>query len=124
MKNDWYHVNTHKYVTAIGQSDYYRIVKLIVNEELDDVIPRLSQCEVEYVRDFEHSFWATVLCKEEDLCNVRMKLNNQYQGNRKSIAPLEFIPTVDNQVDKNFVWLLTENTTEDIISMILEYIRG
>lgn len=53
VKNDWY-VRIHKVLDRV-QFDR-NIVKLIINEEIDDVIPKLPAAQADRVRNFEAKF--------------------------------------------------------------------
>jgi RNA ligase len=53
VKNDWY-VRIHKTVDRIVFDR--NIVALILNEEMDDVLPMLPKVQADRVREFEHRF--------------------------------------------------------------------
>jgi RNA ligase len=91
VKNDWY-VRIHKTVERIVFDR--NIVDLIINEEVDDVVPMLPQVQADRVRDFETRFWEALIRTEDRLAIYQMGCALTYQNDRKRIA-LEFIPTLE-----------------------------
>lgn len=99
VKNDWY-VRIHKTIDRILFDR--NIIALILNEEVDDVIPMLPQVQADRVRDVEARFWKAFMQTENRLRGLRMACDQSYEDDRKAIAT-KFVPTVE---DKQMVPLL------------------
>lgn len=99
VKNDWY-VRIHKTIDRILFDR--NIISLVLNEEVDDVIPMLPKLQAERVRDVEARFWTAFKQTENRLRGLRMACDQSYEDDRKAIATL-FVPTVE---DKQMVPLL------------------
>ena len=99
VKNDWY-VRIHKTIDRILFDR--NIISLILNEEVDDVIPMLPKVQAERVRDVESRFWTAFKQTENRLYGLRIAAQQTYEDDRKSIAT-KFVPTLE---DKQMVPLL------------------
>jgi RNA ligase len=117
VKNDWY-VRIHKTVDRITFDR--NIVDLIINENVDDVIPMLPQVQADRVRDFEAHFWTAFKQKENRLYGLRIAAQQSYDDDRKRIA-LEFVPTLEDKADAAFVFRMVGGS--DIRELMLEHIR-
>jgi RNA ligase len=99
VKNDWY-VRIHKTIDRILFDR--NIISLILNEEVDDVIPMLPKVQAERVRDVEARFWTAFKQTENRLYGLRLAVQQTYEDDRKAIAT-QFVPTLE---DKQMVPLL------------------
>jgi RNA ligase len=117
VKNDWY-VRIHKTIDRITFDR--NIVDLIINEEVDDVIPMLPTAQVERIRNFETRFWASFKVKEDMLLADRNICSQLYEDDRKRIA-LEYIPTLPNKADAQFVFRMLDGSS--IRDLLLEHVR-
>jgi RNA ligase len=117
VKNDWY-VRIHKTIDRITFDR--NIVDLIINEEVDDVIPMLPTVQVERIRNFETRFWAAFKVKEDMLLADRNICSQLYEDDRKRIA-LEYIPTLPNKADAQFVFRMLDGSS--IRDLLLEHVR-
>ena len=100
VKNDWY-VRIHKTVDRIVFDR--NIVDLIINEEVDDVMPMLPVIQANRVRNFEIRFWAAFKVKEDVLLADRNICSQLYEDDRKRIA-LEYVPALTNKADAQFIF--------------------
>jgi RNA ligase len=117
VKNDWY-VRIHK---TIGRITFDRnIVDLIINEEVDDVIPMLPTAQVNRIRDFETRFWAAFRVKEDILLADRDICSQLYEEDRKRIA-LEYVPTLPNKADAQFIFRMLDG--HNIRDLLLDHVR-
>lgn len=117
IKNDWY-VRIHKTVDRITFDR--NIVDLIVNEEVDDVVPMLPAVQVERIRDFETRFWDAFKSTEDALSMLYLEAKNDYGNDRKRIA-LEFIPTLECKEDAQFIFRMLDG--HDIRDLLLDHVR-
>ena len=103
VKNDWY-VRIHKTVDRIVFDR--NIVDLIINEEVDDVVPMLPQVQADRVRDFEARFWLSFTDKERYLAMMDDFVSSSFMS-RKDVAT-EFIPTLANKTDAQFIFRMLD----------------
>ena len=117
IKNDWY-VRIHKTVDRIVFDR--NIVDLIVNEEVDDVMPMLPVIQANRVRNFEIRFWNAFKQKENRLYGLRIAAQQNYEDDRKRIA-LEMVPTLENKTDAQFIFRMLDGS--DIRELLLDHVR-
>jgi RNA ligase len=117
VKNDWY-VRIHKTVDRIVFDR--NIVNLIINEEVDDVVPMLPQVQADRVRDFETRFWSAFKVKEDRLLAERDIVGQLYNNDRKRIA-LEFIPTLEDKADASFIFRMLDG--HSVRELMLQHIE-
>ena len=100
IKNDWY-VRIHKTKDLI-RSDR-NIADIIVNEQLDDVLPLLDASDLVLVRAYEQRFDAAlenVLGRLEGLVTLARVLHG---GVKKEVA-INFVPNLINKEDAAFIF--------------------
>ena len=115
IKNDWY-VRIHKTIDRVKFDR--NIVDLIINENVDDVIPMLPQEQVARIRDFERHFWASF---EGTHNRLRMLYNDAKEyGDRKSIAT-GFIPTLKNKMDAPIIFKMLDGI--DLREFMIKIVR-
>lgn len=117
IKNDWY-VRIHKTIDRITFDR--NIVDLIVNEEVDDVIPMLPTVQVDRIRDFEKRFWDAFKVKEDVLLADRDICSQLYENDRKRIA-LEYVPTLKNKADAQFIFRMLDG--HNVRDLLLDHVR-
>ena len=117
VKNDWY-VRIHKTMERIMFDR--NIVDLIVNEEVDDVMPMLPVVQSNRVRNFEIRFWNAFKVKEDRLLAERDIARQLYEDDRKRIA-LEFIPTLEDKADAPFIFRMLDG--HNIRDLMLDHVR-
>lgn len=117
VKNDWY-VRIHKTIDRIVFDR--NIVNLIINEEVDDVMPMLPVVQANRVRDFEIRFWRAFKQKENRLYGLRLTAQQSYDDDRKRIA-LEMIPALENKMDAQFVFRMLDG--KDIRELMLQHVE-
>lgn len=117
IKNNWY-VRIHK---ALDRVRFDRnIVDLIINENLDDVVPMMPQVEIERIRDFEHRFWVAFKQKENRLYGQYLNATKTYRGDKKRIA-LELVPKLEHKSDAAFIFRMVDGY--DLRDMMIEHVR-
>jgi len=117
VKNDWY-VRIHKTVERIVFDR--NIVNLIINEEVDDVVPMLPQVQADRVREFETRFWTAFKINEDRLLAERDIARQLYEDDRKRIA-LEFVPTLENKADASFIFRMLDG--HSLRELLLQHIE-
>ena len=96
------------------------IVDLIINENMDDVVPMMPEHEVTRIRKFEIHFWDAFKVKEDRLLAERDITKQVYDNDRKRIA-LEFIPTLETKADAGFIFKMLDG--HDIRELMLAHIE-
>lgn len=101
IKSDWY-LRLHKLKDLISSD--HKVIGLIVNEELDDILPKLDKTDLDRVTGLEQEFWARfdkkhTYLKEKYMLDALLK----YDGDRKRIA-LEMVPTLPRKEDARFIF--------------------
>lgn len=117
IKADQY-VRIHKCVERIVFDR--NIVTLILNEEVDDVLPMLPQVQADRVRDFESRFWEAFRRKESELDILYRIAAHDYENDRKRIA-LEFVPTLKNKADAQFIFRMLDG--HNLRELMLQHIE-
>jgi RNA ligase len=114
VKNDWY-VRIHKTVDRIVFDR--NIVDLIINEEVDDVLPMLPQVQADRVRDFESRFWAAF--KETEAGIAELYIDAARYESRKDVATI-FAKGVDKTV-MPFIFRMLDG--HDLRELMLDHVR-
>ena len=117
IKNDWY-VRIHKTVDRIVFDR--NIVNLIINEEVDDVVPMLPRVQADRVRDFELRFWDAFKSTEDALSMLYLAAKNDYNNDRKRIA-LEMVPTLENKTDAQFIFRMLDGG--NVRDLLLQHVE-
>jgi hypothetical protein len=117
IKNDWY-VRIHKTIDRVKFDR--NIVNLIINENVDDVIPMLPQEQVDRIRGFELRFWDAFKSTEDALMLLYLEAKNDYGSDRKRIA-LEFVPTLEHKTDAQFIFRMLDGS--NIRDLLLDHVR-
>jgi len=117
IKNDWY-VRIHKTIDRVKFDR--NIVDLIINENVDDVIPMLPQEQVDRIRDFEKRFWEAFVATEDRLAVYQMGCRLVYHNDRKRIA-LEFVPTLENKADASFIFRMLDG--HELRDLMIDHLR-
>jgi RNA ligase len=116
-KNDWY-VRIHK-VKDLIRTDR-NIAAIIINEELDDVLPILDETDIATVRAYEARFDAAlenVLGRLEGLVTLARVLHG---GVKKDVA-INFIPNLIFKEDASFIFSVLDG--KDLRSLVIEKIK-
>lgn len=112
IKADEY-VRIHKTKDRIRSNR--NIVDLMLNNELDDLIPHLDAFDVKRVRDFEVEFWKAIDDKEKSLTQMTNDAILKTNGDRKRIA-LEIMPNMADKSDSAIIFgVLSNKTIRDMI---------
>lgn len=117
IKSDWY-VRIHKTIDRVKFDR--NIVDLIINEDVDDVVPMLPQEQVSRIRDFETRFWRAFKQKENRLLGQRMNASQTYEDDRKRIA-LEMVPHLENKADAQFIFRMLDGG--NIRDLLLQHVE-
>lgn len=116
IKNDWY-VRIHKVKDMIRTERH--ILNIIVNEEMDDLLPVLDEADTKTVKDYEKRFNAAldnVLGRIEGLVMIAKKV---YGGDKKTVA-LEFAPNLIHKQDARFIFSVLDG--KDLRPLVLDHI--
>jgi RNA ligase len=100
IKNDWY-VRIHKTKDLIRTER--NIADIIVNEQLDDVLPLLDATDLIVVRAYEKRFDAAIENVLGRLEGLVMLVRALYGGDKKQVA-INFIPNLINKEDASFIF--------------------
>ena len=117
MKNDWY-VLIHKTKDKISTERY--IAEIIINEELDDVIPLLDEQDLATVRAYEAKFsngLENALGRLEGLVLLARTL---YSGDKKEVA-INFVPNFIHKEDASFVFRALDG--KELRPLVIEHIK-
>jgi RNA ligase len=117
IKNDWY-VRIHKTIDRVRFDR--NIVDLIINENVDDVIPMLPQEQVNRIRDFETRFWEAFRQTEYAIQCCYDDASLEFGADRKSIA-LEFIPRQENKAYAQFIFRMLDG--RNLRELLLQHIE-
>ena len=117
IKADQY-VRIHKTIDRIVFDR--NIVNLIINEEVDDVMPMLPVVQANRVRNFEIRFWEAFKQKENRLYGLRIAAQQNYEDDRKRIA-LEMVPSLPNKADAQFVFRMLDGG--NIRDLMLQHVE-
>lgn len=118
IKNDWY-VLRHKTKDLIRTER--NIAEIIINEQLDDVLPLLDDTDQKTVRTYELRFdtaMENVLGRLEGLVTLAKVLHG---GNKKEVA-INFIPNLKNKDDAPFIFSALDG--KDLRSLLITKIKG
>lgn len=99
-KNDWY-VRLHKVVDRIQTTRH--IVDIVLNEEMDDLLPKLPPHQRERVENYTQKFWAAFQAMENRMSDTLIEVTDKYANNRKRIA-LEWVPAVQDKQYASFIF--------------------
>lgn len=118
IKNDWY-VRIHKTKDLIRSER--NIADIIVNEQLDDVLPLLDAADLATVREYELRFDAAlenVLGRLEGLVTLARVLHG---GNKKEVA-INFVPNLINKEDASFIFSALDGN--ELRPLVIKKIRN
>jgi RNA ligase len=117
IKNDWY-VRIHKTKDLIRSER--NIADIIVNEQLDDVLPLLDATDLAIVRAYEKRFDAAlenVLGRLEGLVTLARVLHG---GVKKDVA-INFVPNLLNKEDASFIFSALDG--KDLRSLVIKKVK-
>ncbi len=117
IKNDWY-VRIHKTKDLI-RSDR-NIADIIVNEQLDDVLPLLDASDLVLVRAYEQRFDAAlenVVGRLEGLVTLARVLHG---GVKKEVA-INFVPNLINKEDASFIFSALDG--KEIRALVIKKVK-
>jgi hypothetical protein len=117
IKNDWY-VRIHKTKDLIRTER--NIADIIVNEQLDDVLPLLDATDLAIVRAYEQRFDAAlenVLGRLEGLVTLARVLHG---GVKKDVA-INFVPNLVNKEDASFIFSALDG--KELRPLVIKKIR-
>ncbi len=116
VKADQY-VRIHKVKDKIRTER--NILEIIINEELDDVLPILDATDYETVKAYESRFDAgleTVLGRLEGLVTLARVLHG---GNKKEVA-INFVPNLIHKEDASFIFRALDG--KELRPLVLEHV--
>ena len=115
IKTDWY-VRLHKAYDMIRYDK--NIAQLILNDQLDDLIPSLMEDQVKRVTSYEKAFWRAFNRKGQKLQNMTAAAKDTYGDDRKAIAIN--VASKLHKLDKAFLFKLLDgkNLHAEMITLI------
>lgn len=116
IKADQY-VRIHKVKDMIRTERH--ILSIIVNEEMDDLLPILDEDDVKTVKDYEKRFSVAldnVLGRIEGLVLIAKTV---YGGDKKTVA-LEFVPNLLQKQDARFIFSVLDG--KELRPLVLDHI--
>jgi len=116
IKADQY-VRIHKVKDMIRTERH--ILNIIVNEEMDDLLPILDEEDVKTVKDYETRFKVAldnVLGRLEGLVLLAKTLHG---GDKKTVA-LEFVPNLIHKQDARFIFSVLDG--KDLRPLVLDHV--
>ena len=112
IKNDWY-VRIHKTLDRIRFDR--NIVDIIINNNMDDVLPMLPENESNKVKAFESEFWSAYSTKKEYLEKVLKDIYVKSKCDRKIIA-VKLLPKYEDKALGQYAFgVLDGKLVEDIL---------
>ena len=117
IKSEWY-LRLHKMLEKIKYDR--NIAAIILNNELDDIYPKLDKEWGKRVRDFELDFWCAFKSKRahiQSMCNNAVK---EYDGDPKRVA-LEYAPGLP-KMDRWFIFKYIRGNF-DVEGLLTEHIK-
>ena len=117
IKNDWY-VRIHKTKDLIRAER--NIADIIINEQLDDVLPLLDATDLATVRAYELRFDAAienVVGRLEGL----VTLARVFHGNNKKEVAINFIPNLKHKDDAKFIFAAYDG--KNIRDWVIDFIK-
>ena len=117
IKNDWY-VRIHKVKDMIRTERH--ILNIIINEEIDDLIPILDEEDVKTVRDYEKRFEDAlhdVMGRIEGLILLAKTLHG---GDKKDVA-INFVPNLIHKQDARFIFSVLDG--KELRPLVLDHVR-
>ena len=116
-KNNWY-VRIHKVKDKIRFER--NICDIIINEQLDDLLPILDEVDRKTVLDFQERFNDYLSHTLHRLEQNRIQAEDIYGGDRKRVA-LEMIPNLKHREDSVYIFAALDG--KDIRNMLIKNIR-
>lgn len=117
LKNDWY-VRLHKVLDKIRQER--NVIDIILNEELDDLLPRLPEDKKVEVKSLEKKFWWAFEKKEQELIKLHSMAVAEYGDDRKGIATV-FMPTFVSKDDAPLIFRMLDG--KPVRDLLLNQVR-
>lgn len=118
IKNDWY-VRIHKTKDLVRTER--NIADIIINEQLDDILPLLDASDLKIVQEYEKRFDAAlhnVLGRLEGLVTLAKVLHG---GVKKEVA-MNFIPNLKNKEDAPFIFSALDG--KELRPLVINKIKG
>lgn len=119
IKNYWYH-NVHKLVSEIGVRDVRRhIVKLILNEQYDDLLQFLGPDKMKIVTEFHDLFWEGIDATTRRLQYMLWAAKEKVGDDMKRFAK-EIGPTIKDATDKKILFQCAKG--KDVREEIMKHV--
>lgn len=97
------------------------IVDLIINEELDDVVPLMPPHEVSRIREYEDRFWAAFRSMETHLLELHDVAANQEKFPTRKDVAVNFIPKLHDKRDAPYVFRMLDGV--GVRELLLDAVR-
>lgn len=111
QKNDWY-VTIHRAKDDIANDR--KLLKVILDNEIDDILPKLDAATVDRVNDFAAEFWVKFEKKMEQLDHDIATAIMEYGHDNKQIA-LNVIPNVHKRDSQFYFGVLKGGFIRDLM---------
>lgn len=118
LKNEWY-VRIHKTKDLIRAER--NILDIIINEQLDDVLPILDEVDLKTVRDYEKVFWELFNGKLGQLEGL-IDLAKVLCGSDKKKLALEFVPNLKQKDDAKYLFLAFDG--KNVRDLMIEKVKA
>ena len=119
-KNAWYS-RIHYILSEIYGAGYKRhVVQLILDEQLDDVMPFLHGEKRKMVQDFERDFWHGFHDASARVANLVKQARASHGQDQKAIAT-QFAPSIEDPMDKKLFFMVLKG--RDLRQCLLEHIE-
>lgn len=118
LKNEWY-VRIHKTKDLIRAER--NILDIIINEQLDDVLPILDEADLKTVRDYEKVFWELFNGKLGQLEGL-IDLAKVLCGSDKKKLALEFVPNLKQKDDAKYLFLAFDG--KNVRDLMIEKVKA
>lgn len=116
IKNDWY-VRIHKVKDKIRTER--NILDIIINEEMDDVIPILEGDDLQTVLDYEKKFSGALVNVIERIEGLIMLAKTLHGGDKKEVA-IKFVPNLIHKQDARFIFSVLDG--KELRPLVLDHI--
>lgn len=118
IKNDWY-VRIHKVKDKIRTERH--ILDLIINENLDDILPILDEGDQNTILDYEKRFDHGLETVLDRLYGLILIAKTVYGGDKKRVA-LEFVPNLLHKQDARFIFKSLDEEI-DLRKMVIDHVK-
>ena len=118
-------IKAEEYVRIHKTKDLIRaernILDIIINEQLDDVLPILDEVDLKTVRDYEKVFWELFNGKLGQLEGL-IDLAKVLCGSDKKKLALEFVPNLKQKEDAKYLFMAFDG--KNVRDLMIEKVKA